>query len=131
MSAAVVHFEIPLDNVDRGHKFYKEVFGWQLNVLPDLNYAMVQTTPSDEQGMPKDPGSINGGMAKRGDTLRFPTITILVDDITAIGKTIEKHGGKVVQKKMPIGDGSMGFTGYFKDSEGNLIGLFQLGSPPP
>jgi predicted enzyme related to lactoylglutathione lyase len=125
MSAGVVHFEIPLDNVERGHKFYKGVFGWQLNPIPGMEYAMVQTTASDEEGMPKERGNINGGLAKRGDPLRAPTVTILVDDIVATGKVIEKHGGKVVQTRMPIGDGSMGFTGYFQDTEGNVIGLFE------
>jgi len=129
MSAEVVHFEIPLDNVERGHKFYKGVFGWKLDVLPDMNYAMAQTTESDEQGMPKGPGAINGGMAKRGELLHFPTITIMVEDIVATGKVIEKHGGKVIQNRTPIGDGSMGFTGYFKDSEGNVIGLFERTKP--
>jgi len=35
----------------------------------------------------------------------------------------EQLGGKTVQKKMPVGD--MGFAAYFKDTEGNVIGLFQ------
>jgi predicted enzyme related to lactoylglutathione lyase len=114
-----------LDNIDRGHKFYRETFGWQVNALPDLNYAMVQTTESDDEGRPKNPGSINGGMGKRQHPLSAPVVTIMVDDITAVQKKIEKNGGKVVQKKAPIGDGSMGFTGYFQDTEGNIIGLFQ------
>jgi uncharacterized protein len=128
MSASVVHFEIPLDDVERGYKFYKDTFGWKVNALPEMNYAMVQTTESDDQGMPKNPGSINGGMAKRGDPLRVPVVTIMVDDIDAAQKKIAKNGGKVVTPKTPIGDGSMGFSAYFKDSEGNVIGLFQAGS---
>ncbi len=129
MSAGVVHFEIPLDNVERGHKFYKDVFGWQLDVVPQMEYAMVQTSSSDQDGTPKDRGVINGGLAKRGDPLRTPTVTIMVDDIVATGKTVEKHGGKVLQNRMPIGDGSIGFSAYFKDSEGNVIGLFERPKP--
>ncbi|MCI4373627.1 MAG: VOC family protein [Thermoplasmata archaeon] len=125
MGGEVVHFEIPLDNVDRGHRFYKAAFGWELSLIPEMDYAMVQTTESDEQGIPKHPGSINGGMAKRAEPLHYPTVTIMVDDIVATEKVIEKNGGKVVRKRIPIGDGSMGFTGYFKDTEGNLIGLFE------
>jgi uncharacterized protein len=128
MKAQVVHFEIPLDNVERGHKFYQETFGWKVNVLPGMNYAMVQTTESGEDGRPKSPGAINGGMGKREANLKSPVITIMVDEITAAEKAIEKNGGKILQKKTPIGDGSMGFTGYFKDSEGNVMGLFQVGT---
>jgi len=40
-----------------------------------------------------------------------------------------KNGGTILQKKQPIGDGSMGHTGYFKDTEGNVVGLYQ--SPKP
>jgi len=127
MNASVVHFEIPLDNVERGHKFYRETFGWQVNALPDLNYAMVQTTETDAEGRPKNPGTINGGMAKRQHPLTAPVITVMVDDITSAQKKIEKNGGTIVQKKAPIGDGSMGFTAYFKDTEGNIVGLFQVG----
>jgi uncharacterized protein len=125
MSAEVVHFEIPLDNVERGHKFYQSVFGWRVNGVPGMDYAMVQTAESNEMGVPKAPGAINGGMVKRGDPLRSPTITIMVDDIAATGATIEKHGGQLVQRRTPIGDGSMGFVGYFRDTEGNLLGLFE------
>ncbi len=128
MSAQVVHFEIPLDNVERGHKFYQQAFGWQLNVMPEVNYAMALTTDSDERGMPKAPGAINGGMGKRGEFLKGPVITIMVDDIPTAEKAIEKHGGRILQRKTPIGDGSMGFTGYFQDTEGNIMGLYQAGS---
>ncbi|MCI4342672.1 MAG: VOC family protein [Thermoplasmata archaeon] len=127
MNASVVHFEIPLDNVERGHKFYRETFGWKVNALPDMDYAMVQTTETDAEGSPKNPGAINGGMAKRQHPLTAPVITIMVDDIASAQKQIEKNGGKIVQKKAPIGDGSMGFTAYFKDTEGNIVGLFQVG----
>ncbi|MCI4365417.1 MAG: VOC family protein [Thermoplasmata archaeon] len=125
MGGDVVHFEIPLDNVERGRKFYQEAFGWHLDVMPQMDYTMVQTTASDENGRPKNPGSINGGMCLRQDPVRAPVITIMVDDMVAAEKKIEKHGGKIVRKKTPIGDGSIGFSGYFKDSEGNIVGLFE------
>jgi predicted enzyme related to lactoylglutathione lyase len=127
MSGEVVHFEIPVDNPNRAQKFYAQVFGWHMQPMPEFNYTMVGTTDSNEQGMPKDPGAINGGMGPRGGPLAHPVITIQVDDIDVATKSIEKNGGKVVQKKQPIGDGSMGFTGYFKDPEGNIVGLFQRG----
>jgi predicted enzyme related to lactoylglutathione lyase len=56
-------------------------------------------------------------------------VTILVDEITEAEKVIEKNGGKVVQRKQAIGDGAMGHTGYFQDSEGNIVGLYQVPKP--
>src|SRR5579862_5921524 len=127
MTGEVGHFEIPADDPARARKFYESTFGWKMNEMPGMDYTMVSTGAVGEQGMPSEPGYIGGGIAKRGPIVAHPVVTIIVDEITAVEKTIVKNGGKVLQKKQPIGDGSMGFTGYFKDSEGNIIGLFQPG----
>jgi predicted enzyme related to lactoylglutathione lyase len=73
--------------------------------------------------MPTEPGAINGGMTKRNDQVKNTVITVDVADIDASLKSIEKLGGKTVQKKQPVAD--MGFTAYFKDTEGNIVGLWQ------
>jgi hypothetical protein len=127
MSGAVVHFEVPADNVERASKFYQKTFGWKLNPIPEFHYTLIETAPVDKDGRPTEPGTINGGMGKRGGPLEHPVITIQVDEISTAEKEIEKNGGKVIQKKQPIGDGSMGFTAYFRDTEGNIVGLWQLG----
>jgi len=131
MSGEVGHFEIPADNLERARKFYQSVFGWSLNHDPKLDYTMVRTGPSDAPGMPKAPGYIGGGIAKRGGALLHPTVTVVVDEILDAEKSVEKNGGKVVQKKQPIGDGSMGFMAYFKDPEGNVVGLYQMPANRP
>ncbi len=124
MKGKVIHFEIPADNLTRAQNFYKNTFGWQINAMPEMNYTMVGTTESDENGMPKAPGAINGGMTKRQAPVSAPVITIGVDDIDAALKTVEQNGGKTLVKKTDIGQ-NMGFTAYFKDSEGNIVGLYQ------
>jgi len=131
MSGEVGHFEIPADNPERARKFYQSVFGWSLTHDPKVDYTMVRTGPADAQGMPKAPGYIGGGIVKRGGSLLHPTVTVVVDEILEAEKSIEKQGGKVVQRKQPIGDGSMGFMAYFKDPEGNVIGLYQMPASPP
>jgi hypothetical protein len=123
MSGKVVHFEIPAEDVDRARKFYKGAFGWRMNPLPELKYTMVETVELGPDRMPKEPGAINGGMMKREGPVNGPVITIAVDDIDKALKTVEKLGGKVVQKKVTVGD--MGFSAYFKDPEGNIMGLWQ------
>lgn len=119
----VVHFEIPADNLARAKKFYNTVFGWKMNEMPQMEYVLVGTAESDENGMPKEPGAINGGMMERQDPVKSPVITINVKSIDQAAATIEKNGGKVIRPKMPVGD--MGFAAYFKDTEGNVIGLWQ------
>jgi len=123
MANSVVHFEIPLDDVERGHGFYREVFGWQVETMAEFDYASAMTGKVDENGMPADPGVINGGMMRREEPLTKPMITIGVDDIEATLKTIEGHGGTTVLAKQPVGQ--MGFAAYFTDSEGNTLGLWE------
>ena len=56
----VIHFEIPVDDVERAKKFYGSIFGWQLKDEPEMDYVMVTTVETGEHG-PKVPGAINGG----------------------------------------------------------------------
>ncbi|HZY71090.1 MAG TPA: VOC family protein [Thermoplasmata archaeon] len=128
MSGKVGHFEIPADDVSRAKKFYTSVFGWNTTEIPGMDYTMVGTGPAGKDGMPSEPGYIGGGIGKRGGNLKHPVVTIIVDEITTFEKSIAKAGGKILQKKQPIGDGSMGHTGYFQDSEGNIVGLYQAGT---
>ena len=53
----------------------------------------------------------------------FSYIIIDVADLDAALARVEQLGGSVVRPKFPVGD--MGFAGYFKDSEGNILGLWQ------
>lgn len=54
-------------------------------------------------------------------------ITIDVDDIGVAMKSVVDHGGTAVGELLPVAD--MGIAGYFKDSEGNLMGLWQTTTP--
>jgi hypothetical protein len=91
--------------------------------MPEMEYVMLGTAESDENGMPKEPGAINGGMMKRQDPLKHPVVTIDVENIDDALASVKKNGGQVVREKLAVGD--MGFTAYFRDSEGNVIGLWQ------
>ena len=124
MSNSVVHFEIPADDFERAQSFYQNAFGWNMQHMPEMQYTMVMTTESNEQGMPANPGSINGGMGKRQSPHNeHPTVTIGVDDIDKAVEAITAAGGSALGDKMAVGE--MGWAAYFTDSEGNVIGLWQ------
>lgn len=123
MTGRVVHFEIPTDDFDRARQFYQSAFGWNINRMPELDYASAGATPTDENGMPLEAGSINGGLFTRDATLTGPVITIQVDDIEQALKRIGELGGETVQPKQDVM--GMGFAAYFRDSEGNVMGLWQ------
>jgi predicted enzyme related to lactoylglutathione lyase len=123
----VVHFEIPADDVERAKSFYGSVFGWELHTMQmeGGEYTSVKTTPVDEQTqLPTEPGAINGGMYQRSEQApSTPVITIDVDAIDDALKQIEDKGGSTVTPRTPIP--GMGAFAYFKDPEGNVVGLFE------
>jgi predicted enzyme related to lactoylglutathione lyase len=122
MSGRVVHFEIPYDDQQRAHTFYAEAFGWQVRPLPEMRYVMVTTGPSDD-GPPSEPGFINGGLLERGLPMAGPVVVLDVDDIDACLAEVERLGGETVSRRQPVDD--LGWSAYFKDTEGNLMGLWQ------
>jgi predicted enzyme related to lactoylglutathione lyase len=121
----VVHFEIPVDDLDRAKSFYSSVFDWQLDTMPmaDGDYTGVTTTPVDDSQMPTEPGAINGGMMQRNETTPHPVITIDVEDINDSLQQIETRGGSTVLPRNEIP--GMGAFAYFKDPEGNVMGLWE------
>ena len=123
----VVHFEIPVDDAARAKAFYRTTFDWDLNDM-DMGggntYTTVTTTPIDEQSrLPVEPGAINGGLMSRTSDTPVSVITIGVDAIDDALKKIEAGGGSVVQPRTEIPD--MGAFAYFKDTEGNVVGLWE------
>jgi len=122
---SVVHFEIPFEKKKRAADFYKKTFGWETNDVPGMDYTIAYTTQTDmKTRMIKKPGAINGGMMKRNDKIKSPIITIVVKNIDEAIKKTKENGGSIYIDKMEIGKG-IGFSAYIKDTEGNVIGLWQ------
>lgn len=124
----VQHFEIPADDLTRARKFYESVFDWKTMPFPMPNgteYVGLHTGPVDEKNMMKEPGFINGGMFKRGGMLPItsPTIAVVVADLDQAIAKIKEAGGTVLMGKMDVA--GMGWYAYVKDTEGNIIGVWQ------
>ena len=122
----VVHFEIPAANLDRAKDFYGSIFGWQLQTMPmpGGEYTTVTTTPVDGRThIPTEPGAINGGLMRRDERTPAPVITVEVDAIDDALSEIEAGGGATVMPRTAIP--GMGAFAYFKDPEGNVLGLWE------
>ena len=126
MSGRVVHFEIPFDDGDRARAFYAQAFGWQMMSMPEMGYTLVMSGPSGDQG-PTESGFINGGMMQREGPFTAPNLVIDVENLEAALTAVNDAGGSTVSERQPVGD--MGFTAYVKDSEGNLVGLWETAKP--
>jgi uncharacterized protein len=124
---SVVHFEIPADDIERAQKFYKELFGWNIEKAGEMPYWIAKTGECDENEMPKESGFINGGLMERNAEQDpsgvKPVIVIKVEDLTEHLKKIEEAGGKVVMPAMDVGD--MGHYARIEDTEGNVVGVWQ------
>ena len=119
----VVHFEVPADDQARAARFYAEVFDWHTIAMPQMNYIMAHSGPTDDSnGMPKEAGFINGGIMMRKD-IKNPVIIVDVQSVDEAVKKAESMGSKIVRPKVQVGD--MGFVAYVTDSEGNIVGVWE------
>ncbi len=124
----VQHFEIPADDTSRARTFYEKVLGWKTSEFPmpdGTPYIGLHTGPVDENNKMTETGFINGGMFQRGQDfpITAPTVAVVVDDIDATIEKVKSEGGSVHMEKKDIG--GMGLYAYIKDTEGNIIGLWQ------
>jgi predicted enzyme related to lactoylglutathione lyase len=120
----VVHFEIPVDDAGRARAFYGSVFDWGIQPMEGYDYSIALTTPIDETTqMPTEPGAINGGLRPRTAETPTPVIVIQVDSIDESLKKIEAEGGSTVSPRAEMP--GMGAFAYFRDTEGNVIGLWE------
>lgn len=126
MDHTVVHFEIPAEEPERAVTFYQGLFGWNIQKWGDassgMEYWMISTVPTDDQGRPTRPG-INGGLMRRKDPKQPFANFISVESVDQFLAKATELGGEVALPKMPVP--GMGWFGYFKDTEGNIIGLWE------
>jgi predicted enzyme related to lactoylglutathione lyase len=123
----VVHFEMPVEDRKRVADFYTNAFGWKTQMLGEEmgNYMLVTTCDTDLNGMPKNPGTINGGFYPKKDDYpaQYPSVVIAVDDIQETMKNITKAGGKVLGDPMEIP--GYGLYVSFLDTEGNRVSVME------
>jgi predicted enzyme related to lactoylglutathione lyase len=108
------HLELPVKDTARAKAFYGEVFGWQFQDVPGMDYTLFST-----------PGNVvGGGFFTPSEKMPEKVINyMLVDSIETAKERVEKFGGKALSPKIDVpGHGSLM---HVLDSEGNLIALWQ------
>ncbi len=133
----VIHFEMGYFDRDRMKKFYATAFGWQLVQLgPEMgDYVVAQTADTDEKGMIKTPGTINGGFYQKNENplSHVPSVVISVPDIHSAMKAVQENGGKILGAMNEKGEPGMepmmipgvGLWISVQDPEGNRVSLMQ------
>lgn len=112
----VVHFEIPVDDTDRAQQFYREVFDWKIQGWGDAPYWLIEAGAEDEQGA-------DGALIARSDVHAAPVVVIDVDDLDAALDRAAAAGAQQVHGKEAVP--GMGWSAYVRDTEGNIIGVWQ------
>ena len=110
----IVHVEISAQDLEAAGKFYADVFGWKVQQMPEMSYAMFET----------DEGELGGGLNPVTDENPAGSVVVYIDadDINATLSQVEKSGGKSLVPKTLIP--GMGWFAIFVDPTGNKIGLY-------
>ena len=87
-----------------------------------MDYSLVQTVPTNAEGLPTRPG-VNGGLMRRMMPGQTPVNYISVENVDEFARKAERLGAKVVVPKMPVP--GMGWFAQLTDTEGNIIAIWQ------
>jgi predicted enzyme related to lactoylglutathione lyase len=114
--AKVTHFEIPADDIQRAQSFYREALGFGYEPW------------GEDMGMLNQPNGegINGDLHLRGAT-PHPTVVFEVDRIEETIELVVANGGSQLGDIQNLDENSRWV--YIKDSEGNIIGLYDEVKP--
>jgi uncharacterized protein len=122
LRATVSHFEIPARDLDRAVKFFKEVFAWRIDLVPYVTpYYKVRGAAGEAPGRE----GMDGGLLPAGGGMDHPLLVIHLS-----GAELEDCLEKIVQSGgtvdlAPETVGTQGRFARFRDTEGNLWGLWQ------
>ena len=123
MDHTIIHFEIPATDIEKLKKFYEELFNWTITLAPGpIEYWIIQTVPTDQNGMLQRPG-VNGGMYKKQNPQAKPINYFSVESISDFLAKIVKMGGKITQPKEEVP--GVGWIAAAEDPEGNQFALIQ------
>ena len=119
----VVHFEMPFDDAARANRFYAEVFGWQSSKWDGPEEYYLQQTGADDE-----PYGIGGALIARRSALNGggTLVVIGVDDLDAYIAKVTAAGCAIVTPRTSIP--GVGWFANFRDTEGNVVGMFQDGN---
>ena len=122
MSHTIVHFEIPADDPEALDKFYSDLFDWKILKVPmgdGMEYFMVHTVPTDDQGMTLEPGVTQGELSQylqsRGLPFMVP-VTGAGPSCSIVANALERgfgvtpltdHCGAIVSMKVVLPDGEL------------------------
>ena len=109
----IVHIEFSTLDREASGKFYSELFGWEIQQMPEMNYATFSTGEG-----------VGGGLNPVSENYPAGTTSVYVgtEDIEATLEKVTQLGGKVMAPKSEIP--GFGWFAFFTDPTGNMVGLY-------
>ena len=124
MPNPVAHFEIYGDDPETLAGFYRKLFNWDITASGVGGYYSVTTVPTDTQGIPTQPGGINGGLMKRPvPEARAWTNYVTVASLDESLKQATALGATILRPKSAVP--KMGWFATVADPEMNVFGIWQ------
>lgn len=118
MANPFVHIELHTQDPEKAKKFYGELFDWELEDVPDMNYTLVKVGEGTGGGMMKSP---------MPDAMPQWVPYILVDDIKASTEKAKSLGATVLTEVMEIP--GVGWFSMFLDPTGAHFALWKPKMP--
>jgi hypothetical protein len=109
------HVELPVKDLARAKKFYGEIFGWQFQDVPEMDYTLF-ITPS---------GQLGGGFFTPNEHMPARVVNYL--SVASIEETVAKiveHGGSAISPVIEVPN--HGKLIHVLDSEGTVFALWQV-----
>lgn len=115
MAKPVVHFEFWSKDPDKTSAFYKEVFDWEIQSMPEMHYHLIQ---------PAGEGSIGGGIMKPQDGPMPGNMALYIDveDLAPYRDKVVAAGGSILVEEMEIP--GVGKFCLFMDPDGRANGMW-------
>ena len=109
----IVHIEFSASDREAAGRFYSDAFGWQIQQMPEMNYATFEAK-----------GGPGGGFNPVNEQNPAGSILVYIDsnDIETDLKKIESLGGSTIIPKTEIPQ--VGWFAIFADLTGNQLGLY-------
>ena len=120
--ARPVHFEIHASDPAKVAAFYREVFGWTITHLAEMDYWLIDTGTGD---------GINGGLVQRrgpkpaaDNPVGAYVCSLGISSVDEYVARATKAGAAIAVPKMAIP--GVGYQAYMKDPDGITTELFQV-----
>jgi uncharacterized protein len=109
----IVHVEIPSPDPEAASRFYADLFGWNIQPVPEMDYIMFQAGDGPGGGLPRLSEYTPIG----------PLVYVDTDDIDASLAKAESLGATTLAPRTEIP--GMGWFAIFQDPSGNRMALYQ------